>query len=244
MREVNTWTAVRWLMPQILTASRVGFSAAAVLAALEQQPELAARLIVLGAVTDMLDGPLAARLGVHTHFGVLFDYFADYLCYVVSPVVLCYTLLPGRVLRLEFILLGLPLLAGAIRYARNGSLALRDEHFDQVGYPGLGTNFYAMFIVGAVLLRWLEPTRLHYVFSLLVPIFSVLMVVRIRYPKLTASLPLGVAVLIYLLLLPFVFTRVLSAGALIVVLAYSLIAPFLVPRESRKASAATGRVNA
>ncbi len=241
MREGTSWLSFRLLTPQVLTASRVVFSAAAILCALASDRATSARLIVGGAITDMLDGPVATWLGAVTDFGALFDYFADYLCYVVAPVVLCYTVVPAHSSRWPLVLTSLPLLTGAIRYGRNGSL-LHHEEFAKVGYPGLGTNFFAMFIVGTVLLDWhtrLGSARFAELLSIAVPLFSVLMIVRVRYPKLTASKPLAAAVLLYLLLLPFVLTKILAAGMLIIVLAYAVISPFLVqPRSVRKLSQA------
>ncbi len=243
MRDAHSWPAFRLLIPQLVTASRIAFSAAAILFALAHAHTTSARLIVGGAITDLLDGPIATHLRAATAFGGLFDYFADYLCYVVAPVVLCYTVVSTGAPAWSLVLLSLPLLTGAIRYARNGSL-LQVEEFEKAGYPGLGTNFYAMFVVGATLLSdgaRLGPARLDYILSAATLVFSLLMVLKARYPKLTVSTPLAGAVLLYLVLVAVLAAKILAAGMLTIVVAYTLISPLLArQRTGSRARAATG----
>ena len=137
---------LRFVLPQAITASRIVLGGSALYAAAFHRPGLAATLITLGAVTDGLDGPLARRLGVSSEFGALFDYFADYLCYIVAPVALSLLIAGESAGPFSLIALGFPLLTGAIRYSRNAGL-LRTEAFDDVGVPGLGTVVYAFFVV-------------------------------------------------------------------------------------------------
>lgn len=227
----NHWNAnLRFILAQVLTGSRIALAAAAVLFAVVKQSSLAAKLIALGTVTDILDGPVAARLRARSEFGEIFDYFADYLCYIVAPVVLTCTLLAGRRIGYAALLLSLPLLTGAIRYSRNAGL-LKKEAFEQVGFPGLLTSCYALFVVGTVLVQFQTITglpSLKTVWCIAVPSMSLLMISRIRYPKLTVSKTVAVLVVLFLLALPFVLTRALAAFMLSVVLAYTAISPFLV----------------
>ena len=73
------------IVPQLLTATRVVLGTYALMAALDGHLYVAATLISLGAVTDGLDGLAARWLNAASSFGALFDYFADYLCYVIAP---------------------------------------------------------------------------------------------------------------------------------------------------------------
>ena len=75
----------RVAVPQLLTASRVAFGAAGILAATEGQLYRSATMITLGTVTDGIDGFMSRRLGVSSSFGAVFDYFADYTCFVIAP---------------------------------------------------------------------------------------------------------------------------------------------------------------
>jgi len=210
-------------IPQLLTAARVILAGWALSAAIAGQLHLAASLITFGAVTDGLDGIAARKLRSATEFGALFDYFADYLCYIVAPWVLSSSLLPEGSSPLAALALGTPLLAGAVRYARNG-LLLRTEDFEQLGFPGLGTVFYAFVVVAWVFLD-LGRNRADTALILSVPVLCVLMVTPVRYPKLVASKLVFFPVLLGLLLMPFVLTRYLATLTLVLVGAYVVFGP-------------------
>lgn len=225
-------TAWRYAIPQALTGLRVVLAVGAILSALARHTLAGAKFIPLCTVTDILDGPIAVTLHATSDFGALFDYFADYLCYIVAPVVLSCSLFMRDSPTLATILLSVPLLTGAIRYSRNAGL-LKKESFDQVGFPGMLTSCYALFIVGVILVDLpsiVGLPRLKTVLCIAIPIMAVLMISRIRYPKLTVSKAVGALVVAFLLAVPFVRTRMMAAFMLCLVLAYTLISPALVPR--------------
>jgi CDP-diacylglycerol--serine O-phosphatidyltransferase len=213
-----------FLVPQAVTASRVVLGAIALLAAIAGRDALSATLITLGAVTDMVDGPLARALGVRSDFGARFDSFADYLCYVVAPVVLSRSILAAPEPVLSTILVTLPLLAGAARYSRN--LGQRSETFAVAGIPGLATVFYAFLIVGFEFARpdsLLGPRPAAVVLGAAVVFASTMMVAPVRYPKVTARKAVLAAVAIALVLMPFVFTRPLAACMLVLGTIYAFV---------------------
>ncbi|MGH9903040.1 MAG: CDP-alcohol phosphatidyltransferase family protein [Pyrinomonadaceae bacterium] len=221
-------------MPHALTGSRVVLGAAAVITALGGRFNLAATLITLGAVTDGLDGLLARRLGVASAFGALFDCFTDYLCFVVAPWVLTRALVaPGGSVVHEA-LIGLPLLTGAIRSARNSLLIVAQAQGVRE-LPGLATVFFAFLSVAAVFLDApaLVGGRLSVILTFFVVIFSLLMVSPVWYPKLTKFRGVSAPVLILLALMPFIGTRVLAGGMLVVGLLYVALAHLSVSRPPR-----------
>lgn len=237
------WNATfRFAVPQALTGLRIILSAGAIVFALIHQSTLSAKLIAVATVTDILDGPLATKLRAQTDFGALFDYFADYLCYIVAPVVLSCTLLRSSDIGYPALLLTVPLLTGAIRYSRNAVL-LRTESFAQLGFPGLLTVCYALFVVGAVLVDLEDMLGTRHFRTLLyaiVPVLSLLMISRLRYPKLTVSKAVGIPVVVFLLCLPFLVSKLLAAFMLCAVFAYTFVSPFLVagrPTPERKGMA-------
>lgn len=238
----NDWnTTFRFFVPQALTGLRIALSAGAIMFALVHQSAVAAKLIAEATVTDILDGPIATKLRVQTDFGALFDYFADYLCYIVAPVVLSCTLFLRSGIGYPVLLLAVPLLTGAIRYSRNANL-LKTESFAQVGFPGLLTACYALFVVGAVLVdleAMLGTARFRLLLYTTIPVLSLLMVLRVRYPKLTVSKAVGIPVVVFLLGLPFVLTKLLAGFMLCVVLVYTFVSPFLA-RGSRQQSKRKG----
>jgi CDP-diacylglycerol--serine O-phosphatidyltransferase len=217
---------LRVAAPQLITGARVALGAAAVVATLDGLFYTAAALITLGAATDVLDGLLARRLNVASAFGALFDTFSDYLCFVVAPWLLTRALVGAGGSVLQEVLVGLPLLTGALRYARN-SLLIVGGGAEARELPGLATVFFAFLPVAAVFLdaRALVGGRvLSAVLTFFVVVFSLLMVASVRYPKLTRGRWMSAAVLAPLVLMPFFGTRALASVMVVAGLLYVALA--------------------
>ncbi len=177
---------MRAAVPQVLTGIRVILGAAAIITALHGQHFTAAALITFGAVTDVLDGFLARRLGVSSAFGAMFDVFSDYLCFIVAPWMLVRLLVAADANLWLEILIGLPLLTGAIRYARISLLMINRTSVTEL--PGLPTVFFAFLPVAVVFLdagQHLTDWRPAATLVFLAVILSLLMLAPVRYPKLT-----------------------------------------------------------
>jgi len=218
---------LRAAAPQVLTGARVALGAAAAVAALEGPSHTAAALITLGAATDLLDGPLARRLNVASAFGALFDTFSDYLCFVVAPWTLTRALTAAGGDVSHEALVGLPLLTGAIRYARNSLLIIAAGGGEVRELPGLPTVFFAFVPVAAVFLdarALVGDAALPAILTFLVVSFSLLMVAPAQYPKLTRARWAPAAVLALLVVMPFFGTRVLAAVMVVAGLLYVVVA--------------------
>jgi CDP-diacylglycerol---serine O-phosphatidyltransferase len=229
---------LRLSIPQTVTASRILFGGSALFAAIFRRADLAATLITLGAVTDGLDGPLARMLGVTSDFGALFDYFADYLCYIVAPSVLSFVLVKEPPGVFSLIILGLPVLSGAIRYARN-AVWLRKENFAEMGFPGLGTVIYAFFIVTLTFINleeFIGVIILKRLVLIIIFMVSCLMVLPLRYPKLMKFNWLSVPVLLGITLMPFCYPRILAGIALALGCVYTFVSPFFMDQRPRHSS--------
>ena len=214
-------------LAHLLTASRVAIGAVALSSALDGQFTRAAALITVTAVLDGLDGKLARWLNASSPFGGVFDYFCDYLCFLVAPWALTRGLLgPDRGTFADAVLV-LPLVTGAIRYARNSLLVT--GHADEVRQlPGLGTVFFAFVGVVAVFLdapSRLSPDRLSAALLTLTVLFSVLMVAPIAYPKLSNFRGASPAVLVLLAAMPIVGTTVIACAALVIGSSYVVFGP-------------------
>jgi CDP-diacylglycerol--serine O-phosphatidyltransferase len=226
---------LRVALPQVLTGSRVVFGAAAIIAASNGRLYTAAVLITIGGVTDILDGFLARRLGVASGFGALFDTFTDYLCFVVAPWAMCRELVGAEGNVFYEVLTGVPLLTGALRYARNSLIIARQTEAVRE-LPGLATVFYAFLPVVTVFLdarAVVLDSILSGILTFLTVIFSFLMVTSVRYPKLTGFRAASPLVLVALLAMPFFGTRVLAGLMLIGGLLYVALGPLLI-RDLRK----------
>lgn len=230
-------TASHWFktaIPQVLTATRIIFGAAGIICVRNGHYHLAASLITLGAVTDVLDGLVARKLGTASPFGALFDTFTDYLCFVVAPWLLTRALVGADGNIVVEILVGLPLLTAALRYARN-SLIIATQTEKVFELPGLATVFFAFLPVAATFLdagSVIGETRLTLVLTSLVAVFSVLMITAIRYPKLTRFRGLTIPVTILLIAMPFIGTQILALIMLITGLFYVGIGPFVASQRA------------
>lgn len=226
---------LRFAAPQALTGTRVVLGAVATIAALDGRVHLAAALITLGGVTDGLDGPVARRLGVSSAFGALFDCFTDYLCFIVAPWMLTRALVASDGSIVHEALIGLPLVTGAIRSARNGLIIVAQAQVVRE-LPGLATVFFAFLPVAAVFLdapAIVGGRGLSALLTFFVVVFSLLMVASVPYPKLTRFRGMSTPVLVLLALMPFIGTQVLAGIMLVAGLMYVALAHLFVRREPR-----------
>lgn len=231
---VHLGSKLRFVVPQIFTGLRVGIGVWALFAAVLRDPELAAKLITIGVITDALDGRSARLLNAMSNFGGLFDMFSDYLYYIVVPGVISLLLTESGLGPFAIIILSLPFLTGAIRYAILSNLSL-SESFQKLGTPGLATNVYTFFIVTLVFLKRdgvLQASALAQVLLYAVPAFSLLMIAPIRYPKLAKHNFVLIPVVGGLNLMPFVFSVPLAILSLVLISIYILFSPLTVSQRS------------
>jgi CDP-diacylglycerol---serine O-phosphatidyltransferase len=227
---------INFLIPQILTGFRVVLGGLALFQAIRGQAHWAATWITYGALTDGLDGIAARRLKATSDFGAAFDLFSDYLCYIVAPVALSLHFFGGEPGAGTLIILGLPLLAGAIRYSRNIGWG-RTQLFETVGIPGLATVIYSFCIVtlyfskaGEVIgTEWIRRMLL-----ILVPMLSGLMVSTIRFSKLMKHHWIFFPVMIGFLVMPFAFTQLFASIAFALGFVYTVLSPILIHARQLK----------
>lgn len=217
--------AAALLLPQALTSTRLVLAVCAVNAALDGRLNTAATLVTLGAVTDGLDGVVARRLRATSAFGALFDYFADYLCYIFAPWAIARGLLAPELGWWRDAVLTLPFVTAAIRYARNGLIAANPSSGGEV--PGLGTVFFAFLCVATVFLEAQSVVREPFfaaAFGVFVTVFALLMVAPFRCPKMTAFRGMSPAVLMLIAIMPFVATKALAAAMFVIGFCYPFAA--------------------
>jgi phosphatidylserine synthase len=128
--------------------------------------------------------------------------------------------------------IALPLLTGAIRYARNGT-AVAAQEVELRDLPGLGTVFYAFVPVVAVFLDAplsVPAVTLTFLLCVASALFAVLMLAPVKYPKLSLFPGASPAVLILLAAMPLVGTKIIAAAALLIGSAYVIGGPFALRR--------------
>ena len=212
------------VVPQALTGGRLVLGTAALAAAVEGRLDAAATLICLGAVTDGLDGMAARAFHAVSAFGALFDYFADYVCYVMAPWAVARSLLGPRLDAMEELALALPLMTSAIRYARHGVIVADPTHSGSE-LPGLGTVYFAFLTVVAVFSHAQQNIP---DFALLLVVFivafSILMIAPVRCPKISQFPSAAPVVLALIAIMPFLATTFLAVTMFVVGLLYPTVA--------------------
>lgn len=230
-------SALLFAVPQIFTALRVIIGVWALFGTVFHNVELAARLVIIGAITDFFDGWFARKLGVASEFGTRFDYFADYAFHIIVPVLISVFLIEPVPGPFSLAILGLPFLAGAIRYAQITGKR-RTESFDQLGTPGLGTNIYSFYIIAMVFLRKegaIHAALLEWILVVTVPVFSIMMVAPVRYPKYAKYWFILCPVVAGLNLMPFVLTKELAFLSIFLICLHVLCSPLVVNQRRERA---------
>ncbi len=208
-----------------MTSAALGFAAAAVAIV---DPGLAARLVLLAAVADGLDGVIARKAG-STDIGPHLDALADVVSFCVAPALFVVGVVHGAWGGTS------PAFAGAVAVAalfvvmgvvRLGMYTVHDPSGPvTVGVPTTlaGTVLAALYLAGLD-----DPTAL----LVLTALFAYLMVTSVRYPDLYArdAVVMG-AVQVLAVAVPAVlsrlFPRLLLAGAL----GYLLLGPWFYWRD-------------
>lgn len=210
----------------------VGF-AAAVLAPFE--PRLAARLILLAAIADGLDGLVARRYG-STPVGEFVDSLADAVSFGVAPAAMVVGLARiqwgngGELLGIADPLhltaaVGIPALivaAAVVRLAMYTAYDIGARTTEGVQTTLVATVLAAATLAGDLRVAWVLVVSF---------VLAYLMVTRIPYPDLRArdALAMGV-VQVGAVAFPVVFHRLFPRALLLAALAYLLLAPWLYPR--------------
>lgn len=223
------------LAAHAVTVVRVVLGAAAAVAALDGRLTAAATLITVCAVLDGLDGKVARWFTAASPFGALFDYFCDYLCFIVAPWLLTRALV-GAGGDVADAALVVPLVTGAARYARSGVIvAARDDEVRDL--PGLATMFFAFVSVLAVFLDLRAmagpPAATTIVVGMSV-LTGVLMIAPVRYPKLSAFRGVSPAVLVLLTAMPLIGTQAIAWAAVVIGLTYIVAGPLLVTHRPHR----------
>jgi CDP-diacylglycerol--serine O-phosphatidyltransferase len=166
------------MLPSIATISSLVFGVVAIMILADGNFVLAATLIMLGSILDVLDGQLAVRLNAMSDLGKELDSLADVVTFGVAPTILIYhLLLIVGVNKYIAILSSLAfVMAGAFRLARFNTMPSdRSAYFKGMPIP-MGS---ALLISASFWQHWV----INIWWSLAVISVSYLMVSAFPYPK-------------------------------------------------------------
>ena len=185
---------------------------------------LAARLILVGAITDALDGIVARRRG-STPAGVYLDSLADVASFGVAPAVLVVAVvfeqwMPNGEPAIVGVGVSLPALFVAMAVTRLGMYTAYD--YDSAETQGVQTTLAATILAAAVLAGFTAVWQL----IGLVGVLAVLMVSQITYPDLHPqdALIMGVVQGLAILTSGY-YGRVFAFALLFLAVAYLVFAP-------------------
>ncbi|WP_255150312.1 protein sorting system archaetidylserine synthase [Halorarius halobius] len=204
----------------------VGFAAAA---AATHSPSLAARLVLLGAIADGLDGVLARRYG-SSPAGEFLDSLADVATFAVAPAMLVFAVASGAwglaADARTAAAVGLPAAFVAVAVLRLGLYTADDVGNDHT--VGVQSTLAATLLAAGYLAGVTAPVALLAATAL----FCYLMVAPVRYPDLYArdALVLG-GLQALAVLFPTVVGGVFPRALLVAALAYLLLSPRFYWRE-------------
>ncbi len=240
MSSVGLGLSLRFATPQLITGLRALMGMYVIFLVAQGRLETAAIIWLFGLATDILDGVLARRLGVCSRFGDLFDLFADFIYHVLAPAAMSLLLVRDQAGLLPLLLLSLPSPFAAARYARKAGLS--DTEYPGIpASQGLATIVYGFFVVALVFFQreeLLSPAALAWSAFVGVPLLSVLMVVRTRFPKLGVYPWIFIPILTGLVIMPFFQTAILVRVMMGLVVGYVVLAPLLIEQHPERFKAA------
>jgi CDP-diacylglycerol---serine O-phosphatidyltransferase len=166
------------ILPSLATLNSLMFGVLAIMVLAEGNFLLAAILIVLGSILDVLDGQLAARLNAISAIGKELDSLADVVTFGVAPTLLIYHLMlivgvdryVAMCVSLAFVV------AGAYRLARFNTLPSDRNAF----FKGMPIPMASILLITA---SFWQHWILNVWWTILVITASYLMVSRFPYPK-------------------------------------------------------------
>lgn len=201
---------------------------------LKNQILIASFLVILGALTDLLDGIIARKRGTQNRFGKEFDLIADLVIYSMSPALILFFAYKDLGLFWSAVIGLIPLMAGCIRVAR--------FNVKEIEYPGyflgLPRPISALIIISLVNSNLFANYYFKIIGILIVLLLGILNLTFIPYPghhkrKLNIGGKL-IIVLIGIILVTSIYFRVFWDLLLVFLLIYLTSPMYIVPKEERK----------
>jgi len=218
-----------FVLPSLFTTASLFCGFYALIAAIQGRYELAAWVIIIAAIFDMLDGRVARLLHAETDFGAEYDSLCDMLSFGVAPAVLLYLWALVPLHKLGWLVAFLFAAAAAVRLARfNTKIETQDKRY----FQGLPTPAAALFVMTGVLfvenVSW-EPYAYFWMLSSL--LMSFLMVSNVPFisgKDIDLKKRQPVALVVFLLLLIVLLMWNPPAILFAVFMAYCMHGPLLV----------------
>jgi CDP-diacylglycerol---serine O-phosphatidyltransferase len=170
------------LLPNLVTLLGLCAGLTSIRYVLEDRYEIAAGLILLAALMDVMDGLLARRLNAASHFGAELDSLSDFVCFGVAPGVFVFHFAMQDLPGLGWLAVLLYILCACLRLARFN--VMRDAppppgraHF--IGVPAPAGAMLALLPVYLTLSGWLDMRGMAALVAIYVAFVGLLMISRL-----------------------------------------------------------------
>ena len=170
------------LLPNLVTLLGLCAGLTSIRYVLEGRYEIAAGLIILAAVMDVMDGLLARRLNAASHFGAELDSLSDFVCFGVAPGVFVFHFALHGMPGIGWLAVLLYILCACLRLARFN--VMRDAppppgraHF--IGVPAPAGAMLALLPVYLTLSGWLDMRDLAAPVAVYIACVGLLMISRL-----------------------------------------------------------------
>lgn len=184
-----------YVLPNLLTTGSLFSGLCSIIASSHGDYRVACYLILLSAILDAIDGPVARLTRSTSPFGLEYDSLADLVAFGVAPAFLMYGQLevinaalplPDWAPRMAIGVCALYAISGAIRLARFNTQASGEEktHFTGMPIPAAAGTVVSTYLVIDQYLPEYETLGLHRALLVLMLILSYLMVSTYPFPSL------------------------------------------------------------
>ncbi len=177
----------------------------------------AAWLIILGVVFDGIDGAIARAKKIESFLGTELDSLADFITFCIAPIILLWQLIMYRFSTEGIVVCFLYIVSGGIRLARF-NIANYNKEKSSLFIDGLPTPAAAGFLISLVFFMCIysgdlsiSKTHVNFLFTIIpwllnfLPgitlILSILMMTKIRYPKVNIKITKRVSLKLFSLII-------------------------------------------
>lgn len=240
-----------YVLPNLVTAGSLFAALCSIIMSAQGQFVTACYLILLSAILDALDGPVARWTRSSSAFGVQFDSLSDVVAFGVAPAFLMYGKLasinavidlPRWAPRMAIGVCALYTICGAIRLARYNLQADSEEktHFTGMPIPAAAGTVVSTFLVIEQYFPTEETRLMHQALLVLMVVLSYLMVSTYPFPGLRAARRRlgrsfnGLVTMVFFICIVIAFKEHLPLTAFLLAYGYIVLAVLRVIRTKRE----------
>lgn len=213
-----------YLLPNLFTTASLFAAFYSIVASLKLQYEPAAIAILIGMISDGLDGRIARMTNTQTAFGAEYDSLSDMVTFGVAPALLLYSWTLNSLGKFGWLVAFIYTAAVALRLARfNTQVETADKRYFQGLSSTLGAAVVTTFVWFCNQNQWLHWS-VSIVAACLTLTIAILMVSNIRYNSFKELDLKGKVPFLYILLVVLLFVAIASDPSMILFLASILYA--------------------